>query len=487
MHKRLANYLRIILAALPVILSAYFVIPAKAQGVFSNCLLNASSNQHVSLGKPLAYERLGNKANIKIGILPYYFSDGDKYDLSNEDKRDYYLAAKIIEEVSKNYVKVEIIFLPNIQSNLTSFQFKQILLKTNEGWSERNLEKSTYGFVKNILLANDEFIDYSNLDSVILEGGNRDRSFSHAEAFGFFQSSDGNNFLDSNSEFFKSVKTKEGFIDNAVLLDSHKGPNIIAHELFHNFGLTDLYGSGTGPGQFSMMASNASRILNYERAVLGWFPPQDFKCDDFSKVIDLNSAFNLIEIKDIYADSIFLLKKAEDTAYIIEVSQLDSKPHLFVYLLEQNLRPPITMYGNPNKTYLSMFDLSDPNNVGSFYKAFEFSLLISNQNGKSLTLKAIPNAMASSAEAKKVFEESILNREVILKKVAADADAKAKADADAKAKADADAKAKADADAKAKAEVNTLKLKKTITCIKGNSVKKIKGLNPKCPEGYKKK
>ena len=52
------------------------------------------------------------------------------------------------------------------------------------------------------------------------------------------------------------------------------------------------------------------------------------------------------------------------------------------------------------------------------------------------------------------------------------------------AKAEAEAKAKAEAEAKAKAEATK---EKTITCIKGKLTKKIKGTNPKCPTGYKKK
>jgi hypothetical protein len=69
-------------------------------------------------------------------------------------------------------------------------------------------------------------------------------------------------------------------------------------------------------------------------------------------------------------------------------------------------------------------------------------------------------------------------------KAKAEAEAKAKAEAEAKAKAEAEAKAKAEAEAKAKAEA----AKKTmISCFKGKVTKKVTGVNPKCPAGYKKK
>jgi hypothetical protein len=56
--------------------------------------------------------------------------------------------------------------------------------------------------------------------------------------------------------------------------------------------------------------------------------------------------------------------------------------------------------------------------------------------------------------------------------------------AEAKAKAEAEAKAKAEAEAKAEIMRTA---KKTITCVKGKTSKKITALKPKCPPGYTKK
>jgi hypothetical protein len=50
-------------------------------------------------------------------------------------------------------------------------------------------------------------------------------------------------------------------------------------------------------------------------------------------------------------------------------------------------------------------------------------------------------------------------------------------------KVEAELRAKQEAEAKAKAA----KKKTAITCVKGNTVKKVAGINPKCPTGYKKK
>jgi hypothetical protein len=69
-----------------------------------------------------------------------------------------------------------------------------------------------------------------------------------------------------------------------------------------------------------------------------------------------------------------------------------------------------------------------------------------------------------------------------------EAEAKARAESEAKARAESEAKAKAEEDARleaeAKAKAEAAK-KKTITCIKGKLSKKVTGMNPKCPKGYK--
>ena len=69
----------------------------------------------------------------------------------------------------------------------------------------------------------------------------------------------------------------------------------------------------------------------------------------------------------------------------------------------------------------------------------------------------------------------------------AKAAAELKAKQEAEAKAAADLKAKLEAEAKAKAAKIVMPKKSVITCVKGSTVAKITGINPKCPSGYKKK
>jgi hypothetical protein len=68
------------------------------------------------------------------------------------------------------------------------------------------------------------------------------------------------------------------------------------------------------------------------------------------------------------------------------------------------------------------------------------------------------------------------------------AELKAKQELDLKAKQDAEAKTAAELKAKQEAEAKAAALKKTtITCLKGKLVKKVTGVKPVCPKGYRKK
>ena len=67
-------------------------------------------------------------------------------------------------------------------------------------------------------------------------------------------------------------------------------------------------------------------------------------------------------------------------------------------------------------------------------------------------------------------------------------EAEAKAAAELKAKQETEAKAAADLKAKKESESKAALLKKTtVTCVKGKLVKKVTGVKPVCPKGYKKK
>jgi hypothetical protein len=113
---------------------------------------------------------------------------------------------------------------------------------------------------------------------------------------------------------------------------------------------------------------------------------------------------------------------------------------------------------------------------------------------QDLNLCFIYNLDSTKSTSPKCFDNVLKEKVAAELKAKQEAEAKAaaelKAKQEAEAKAAAELKAKQEAEAKAAAELKakTAATKKTtITCIKGKSVKKVTGVKPVCPKGYKKK
>jgi hypothetical protein len=225
-----------------------------------------------------------------------------------------------------------------------------------------------------------------------------------------------------------------------------------------------------------MMAAGSRTLLNYEKAVLGWFPVENFKCAEYGSIVNPMKADNRVSITNVKQDSITLLKVANDKAYVFEVVNSGGKSLLLLYLLEQEMRPPITLYTNPNLSYLNVYDVLDPSTISSFYKAPDFDLLITDLQEFNLDLMLIPKNLINSSEAAAIFESSRQKKQnLITLRAAAD-----------KAAADKPAADKPAADKPAADKAKPIK-KVTITCTKGKLIKKITAVKPLCPAGYKKK
>ena len=443
---------------------------------FSKCLLPAAQGQHMSLGSPLAPERLANKTKIRVGVLPFYFNNSDTKQLSDFEKGNYLQAAKSLEKLSNGIISVEIVFLESIKFDKSSDSIRQAYMERGLPASELLDVKGTWGLVRQVIAAADPVRDFSNLDSVILESNNKN-GYSIAEAMQFVSNLQGNPLPPAELKFYKPISTQEGVINNAILLDTHKGEGTIVHELLHNFGLVDLYGSGTGPVILSIMDIGSQRLLNYEKAVLGWFPPENFNCKNFNESLNNSTVENVLEISNNTMNSIMLLKKTEDSAYIFEIINNGNESQLAVYFLEQNRRPPITVSYDPKTSFVRFIDIKNPKSIGSFYRTNEFDVLITNINANTVTLNLIPRKLIQSPEALLLAQKSLANRDIAV--------ANERALAEAKVKADIEAKVKSEAEAKAKAEGALTVKKSTIYCIKGKTTLKVAALKPKCPTGYK--
>jgi hypothetical protein len=420
----------------------------------SQCLLPTSKSQVVSLGAPLPLERLGNRTQARVGVLPFYFSGENEKRLSKSEEKDYLDAALNIEALSNRNVDVEVIFLPSKNVGMSAREFKQIYENRNLGWNSRDLNKSTWGFVKRTLLDADKDVDFSNLDSVILVGSNMDTSFYIAESMQFFRSSNENLFREARSEFFESVKTEDGYIDNAILKDRHTGAPTITHELLHNFGLTDLYGGILGAAGLSIMAAG-SKLLNYEKAVLGWFPNENFRCSDYVNAVNKDSVENIYSLVDVKTDSIYLLKMTEEKAYIIEVFNQENKSNLLLYVIEQNNRPPIRV-STSKIPFNGLIDLRNPEFIGTIYRTNDFDLLTTDLKDNSAQLHLIPSNLINSSNAIELLEKSLIRKNERLASISTSG------------------------------KISFSK-KISIICVKGKKTIKVTAIQPVCSKGFTKK
>ena len=131
-------------------------------------------------------------------------------------------------------------------------------------------------------------------------------------------------------------------------------------------------------------------------------------------------------------------------------------------LVNNNCPPPETWYGFPSMSWI------DPKS-----KLREL-------------LKTAENIVEEDKKREFAIAEEV--RIATDLKAKQEAEAKAKQEAEAKAKQEAESAAAAEVKAKQEAEARAAGIKKTtIACSKGKLVKKVTGVKPVCPKGYKKK
>ena len=474
--------------AIAILLLLSLATPVQAANV-EDCRISASDNQVVSLGFPLRAERLANISKPKILVVPFQLKDTPNFVFTNSMRTDYLTAAENISKFSNGLSSVEFVFAPTIQTELTNADMDQLKVNQREQW-QKDETKSTYGFVRKFLSDHDSRLDYTGINGVILAGSSTSASSDIAEAFMFWKNPD--------NPWFRPIDTAEGPINNAVLLDNHTSQQTITHEIMHLYGLQDLYGTQTGPGRLSLMASNAVNLLSYEKWVLGWLPNSEVQCfTNVSKTAITNFNFDYTKVSQLA-----VIRARENEDYIVETTVVTGTRYIAFYRLDNEARPPLTFYKEREQSQIGGSEIEDHTVIGAQLNAREFTVLVGNLDSSSITLHLVPSSQASTNEYKDLVSQSAQLKSKIAQEVAskaqADADLKAKQEADEKAaKAAADLKAKQDAEAKEAADKiaaeqlaatkAAAKKKTTITCVKGKSKKKVTAIKPKCPSGYKKR
>ena len=509
---------------LKVLLALAFAFSALPNVAFSQpiseCKIQASSFQQISIGFPVNPERLAKIVNPKILVIPYRLKDEKAFDFGSKEKEAFTKASDNIYKFSDGKSRVTFSFNEVINVEMTIKERNAIKQpqNNNKSWQER-YDESTWGYMKRFITEQDQNINYSGFDGIILYSTTSVFGAENAEAMPMTR--------DLYGPWFNPISTSEGQISNVAVLYNQKSEYVITHEVMHLYGLTDLYGSQTS-ARNSLMSDGTIGLLAWERWVLGWLGDENIQCVSETSEIKLDSVDNVFTLDYSIRDQLLVIPTGTKTGLVIDIVKRDSRNWISYYALANDARPPITAFRSNNFNLHT--EITGRLGVGTFIDSPKYTVLIKDNDGQKLTLNLIPKSLSSSVSAKQLIADSENTRVTYLKlaqaeqeaKVAAElklkqeAEAKAAADkaaADLKVKQEADAKAAADkaaADLKLKQETEAkaaadkaaadLKLKQeaeakaaaaskktTITCVKGKLVKKVTAVKPVCPKGYKKK
>jgi hypothetical protein len=470
---------------------------AIAQSI-DNCRISASKWSIVSLGFPLRGERLANFSSANVLVVPYQLKDEPKYAITDGDKSVFENAAGDIESFSGGKLRLNMIYNPTVELNLSAVDLDEIKKNQQNTW-QRDFEKSTWGFVARVLKENDKVINFKSIDAVVLYGSSKAARQEIAEAFMFTRDQHqlSNVKNDVGGNWFDPIKTDEGDINNAVLLYNRLSAGLsdrtLTHELMHVVGLTDLYGSPSSPPISIMSSAGTRAILPYEQFVLGWLPDSHVTCVNQSTEISQNSVLNVFTLDYSKGSHSLIIPTSINTAFIVDVLKSDSRVSLLHYSLSNDKRPPIeTFQGQSNDS--KYVDLSNLAGISSQIFSPEYSLLITNNDGTKVTFSLIPYSKIMTADSMQLIENSKQRKneveaELIAKALAerqAKSDAESRAAAELKSRREAEAKTASELKAKQEAEAKVAATKKTtILCVKGKLTKKVTAVKPKCPSGYK--
>ena len=475
----MSRALRFILTLI-LISGPFAAVPYAFADALDPCRVKSSQGQTVSLGFPFRPERLVYVAKPKILVIPFKLKDNSSYSFTEEYKRDYQAAASNIQELSQGKSSVEFVFAPTVLTELTNADMDQLKINQQQQW-QQDETKSTWGFVRKFIADQDSQLDYTGINGVILEGSSTSAYSDIAEAMMFYQT--------PAVPWFRLIQTAEGSISNVVLLDNHSSQPTITHEIMHLYGLTDLYGTSTGPGRLSLMASNQINLLTYEKWVLGWHPDTEVKCLDKLS----NSSISQFTFDNAKPNQLAVIRASSGSVYIVETTKVNSEQYLSFYSLDNEARPPLRFFQKNLNTDIPGVLIDSSSAIGTELVSPEFTLLITDLNSSTMTLNLVSSSLTTTAQfselVAKASEAKLKIKQAVDKaaadKAASDKAAADKAAADLKAKQGAEAKAAAD---KAVADAKAAAVKKlTITCVKGKIIKKVTAAKPTCPTGFKKK
>ena len=419
---------------------------ASAQPV-SECKIQASSFQQISIGFPINPERLAKILNPKILVIPYRLKDDKAFEFGNKEKEAFTKASDNIYKFSDGKSRVTFSYNEIINVDMT-VQERNLIKAPNNSYSEwqERYDKSTWGFMKKFITEQDRNIDYSGYDGIVLYSTTSIFGAENAEAMTMTK--------DLYGPWFNPITTAEGQISNVVVLYNQKSEYVITHEIMHLYGLTDLYGSQTS-ARNSLMSDGTIGLLAWERWVLGWLDDENIQCVSETNEVKLDSVDNVFSLDYSKRDQLLVIPTGTKTALVIDLVKRDSQSWISYYALDNDARPPITAFRSNNFDLYT--EITGRLGVGTVIDSPKYTIVIKDNDGRKLSLNLIPKSLSSSTSAKQLITEAENTRLAYIKIAQAERDAKAaaelKAKQEAEAKVAAELKAKQDAEAKIAAEL----------------------------------
>lgn len=461
---------RFILLVVALLLSNISIV-ANAQDL-SKCRIGVNNDSIVSLGFPVRKERLANISEPKILVLPYQLKNEPKYVLSVEDKEVFKQTEINISKLSNNKSNVKFIYNSTISLTMTASELDDVVRNRLLNW-RRDFASSTYGFVEQAIIQADREVDYTGIDAVILFGSSANRNQFLGEAMMLtndpkLQINEKNN---SGGKWFDPIRTLEGKISNIVLVYNMFSSYVFTHEIMHLYGLVDLYGSKSSPPMSLMNDDSKISLLAYEKWILGWLPDSNVICVNSKNDLSLNPINNRYIFNLSKGDQTLVIPVGSMSALIVDIITLGASSYLIFYALDNMANPPITNFRQANGT-TNRLSVSQYGGVSTIVDSPDYKVLISENDGSNVVINLIPSPEVDSEYSQFLIKQAQTR----------------KLENDGRRRTNSEMEVEVISERQVEittAAPNNSKKKTTITCVKGKLTKKVTGVKPKCPTGYK--